>query len=177
MNEKVNYHLINEVLFYSFIVSMLENAERLLSYLGIRCRFMSHNVEANSFRQRTTLTHRYNISFLYIECRRAVGCNICVSLLKSTVLSDVMKIVPSNDDCTLHLGRYYKTLQNAATNRHVSSERTLLVDVVTLSSCIRGLDSKSNRFDKSHRFLLVGTNHTFTCDENGILALVGLLMF
>jgi hypothetical protein len=25
--------------------------------------------------------------------------------------------------------------------------------------------------------LLVGTNHTFTCDENGILALVGLLMF
>ena len=54
-----------------------------------------------------------------------------MSLLKAVVLPDVMEIISSYDDGSLHLHALCYAGQYASTNTDVSSEWTLLVNVVT----------------------------------------------
>lgn len=50
------------------------------------------------------LTSDNDITFLDGEARRAVNRDVSVSLLISVVLSDVVKIISSDDDGSSHLG-------------------------------------------------------------------------
>ena len=57
-----------------------------------------------------------------------------MSLLVAFVLPDVVQVVPANDYSPLHLHALHDASQDAAPDRHVPSERALLVNVCPLDS-------------------------------------------
>ena len=62
--------------------------------------------------------------------------HVLVSLLKSVVLLDVMKVIPPDDYGPLHLHSCDDAGQDTATDVYVAGEGTLLVDVVAIS-CLK----------------------------------------
>nr|CAD7459969.1 unnamed protein product [Timema tahoe] len=59
--------------------------------------------------------------------RREVNRHISVSFLKSVVLPNIMQIVPSDDNSSLHLHLLHNSCQDTSTDRHVTRERTFFV--------------------------------------------------
>ena len=57
-----------------------------------------------------------------------------MSLLKSVVLLDVVKVVSPNDDGPLHLLALDNSRQDPPSDADITSERTLLVNVCPLNS-------------------------------------------
>jgi len=153
----------------------LEHTEGLLSGLG-PLGLVSHNVEQDSLGQRTALSNGDNISLLYSEAWTAVGMDILVPLLETTVLLDVVKVVPADDNSALHLGGGNKSLQDLTTDGDVASEGALLVNVVSLDGSIRGLDSQTNVLDPTHGLRLLGDDIALAGYEDGILGLVCLFV-
>ena len=63
------------------------------------------HVELDSLGECSALADSHDISFLDSwECWGTVSGKVLVSLLESVVLLDVMEVVPSDDDGSLHLG-------------------------------------------------------------------------
>lgn len=137
---------------------------------------MSHDVELNSLGQRTALSNSNNVTFLNSKAWTAMSMNGLVTLLETTVLLNVVKVIPTHDNGTLHLGGGDHTLQNLTTNGDVSSEGALLVDVVTLNGSIGGLDTQTDVLDPAHGLDLLGLDGTLAGDEDGILGLVGIFV-
>jgi hypothetical protein len=54
-----------------------------------------------------------------------------VTLLKAVVLPDVVQVVAAHRDGLLHLGRVHDPTKDAPTDRNVTSERALLVNIAT----------------------------------------------
>lgn len=75
---------------------------------------------------------------MYCSCLpkawRAVYRDVSVSLLKSVVLLDVVKVVSPENNRSLHLLTLHNSRQDSSTDAHIASERALLVNVFTLSS-------------------------------------------
>ena len=65
---------------------------------------LADNVEANSLGERSALTNSDNIANSKTESWWAVSGDSLVTLLKSVVLLDVVKVITTNDDGVLHLG-------------------------------------------------------------------------
>ena len=80
------------------------------------------------------------------------GC--CVSLfitrhhlntsILPSVLLDITEIVTTDNDGALHLSGNHQTLQNGSTNGNRGSERTLLINVLSVNSSLRGLDAQTH---------------------------------
>lgn len=65
----------------------------------------SENVESNSLWERSALSNSHDITNADSwECRWAMDSEVVVSLFESVVLSDVMQVISSDDDGSLHLG-------------------------------------------------------------------------
>jgi len=137
---------------------------------------VSDNIESNGLRKRTALANRDNITFLDREGRGAVGSDVLVSLFKTTVLPDVVKIISSDNDRSLHLGGDDLTREDTSSNGDISGEGALLVNEGSLDGGIRGLDSKSNVLHEAHRLLAGRSNSTLASYKDGILFLVGLFV-
>ena len=60
--------------------------------------------------------------------------HVTMSLLKTVVLLDVMKVITTDDDSPLHLHLLDDTSKNSTTNGNITSEWALLVNVGTLNS-------------------------------------------
>jgi len=134
------------------------------------------DVESNSLGERTALSDGDNISFLDREGRGAVDGNVLVSLFETTVLGNVVKVVSADDDGALHLGRNDQSLEDTSTDGNVSGEWAFLVDIGSLHSGIRGLDSQTNIAHEAHRLLALVSNSSLTSYEDGTLLLVRLLV-
>jgi len=65
------------------------------------------------------------------------------SILPS-VLLDITEIVTTDNDGALHLSGNHQTLQNSSTNGNRGSERTLLINVLSVNSSLRGLDAQTH---------------------------------
>ena len=139
---------------------------------------MGDNIEQDSLGQRTALSNGHNITLLHAEAGAAMRMNILVTLLETTVLLDVMKVVPPDNNRALHLGRDDKSLKDLSTNGDIASEWTLLVDIISLDGGIGGLDTQSNILDPTHGLDILDVlgDTTLAGDENGILRLVGLFV-
>jgi len=59
---------------------------------------------------------------------------ILVTFLEAIVLADIVQVITSNHDCSLHLHLHHDARQDSSTNAHITSKWTFLVNVVTLSS-------------------------------------------
>jgi hypothetical protein len=162
-------------LFLHFIFICLEDTEGLLSSLGA-LGFVRDNIETNGFRERTALSNGDNITVLYSECRGAMGSNVLVPFLKTTVLLDVVQVVSSDNDGPLHLGRHNLSDKNSSTDGNISCEGALLVDEAALNSRIGGLDSKTYVLNEAHGLGFGRTNGALSRNEDGILLLVSLFV-
>lgn len=58
-----------------------------------------------------------------------MAADVPVALLETAVLANVVQVVPSDDDRTLHLGLGHHSSEDAATDGDITGERALLVDV------------------------------------------------
>jgi len=153
----------------------LKNAESLFSSFGT-LRFVSNNIESYSLREGATLTNGNNISFLDRKGGTAMGSNILVSLFKTTILSNVVKVVSSNNKSSLHLSGNNLSRENSTSDRHVASERTFFVDKRSFNSGVRGLNTEANILHKANGLLAGGPDCAFTSNEHSILLLVGLFV-
>ena len=134
---------------------------------------MGHDIELDSLSQRTALTDGHNVAFLHGETGATMSVDVLVTLLETTVLLDVVEVIPTNDNGALHLRGDDKPLQDLTTDGDVSGEGTLLVNVISLDGGVRGLDAKTDVLYPAHRFDLLGADAALACDEDCILGLVG----
>ena len=137
---------------------------------------VSNHVESDRLGKRTALSNGNNVSFLDRESRRAVGSNIGVTLLETTVLLNVMQVITSDNNGSSHLGGDDNTLHDGTTDGHISGKRALFVDIVSLNGGHGRLDTKTHALDKAHGLVALVANGTLASHENGILLLVRLFV-
>ncbi len=91
---------------------------------------MLNDIEFNSLCQRSALADGDNVTFSDIDKRRrAVNGNIFVSLGETSVFGHVLQVISADNKSSLHFVGDDQSLQNAATNGHISSERAFLVNI------------------------------------------------
>jgi len=73
--------------------------------------------------------------------------HIPVPFLEPIVFLNIMQIVPSDDNCSLHLHFLHHARQNPTSNGYVASEWTLLVEVSAIGRLSWNFEPKPNRFD------------------------------
>lgn len=71
--------------------------------------------------------------------------HIAMSLLKSVIFSDIMQIITSNDNGSLHFHLLNDSGQDTSANGNVSSERAFFVNVGAFDGLIRINKNKYNR--------------------------------
>jgi len=72
-----------------------------------------------------------------------VDAHVLVALLEAVVLPYVVQILASDDDSALHLHLLDNSGQDAAADRNVARERTLLVNVHARNRLLRSLEAKA----------------------------------
>eukprot|EP00553_Chaetoceros_curvisetus_P015547 CAMPEP_0204647880 /NCGR_PEP_ID=MMETSP0718-20130828/6838_1 /ASSEMBLY_ACC=CAM_ASM_000674 /TAXON_ID=230516 /ORGANISM="Chaetoceros curvisetus" /LENGTH=195 /DNA_ID=CAMNT_0051670563 /DNA_START=68 /DNA_END=655 /DNA_ORIENTATION=- len=154
----------------------LESTEGLLSSLSVNSSLVSNNIEFNSLTQGTALSNGNNITLLDVEGWGAMGRNILVPLLKTPVLGNVVKVIPTDHNGSLHLGGDDESLEDTSTDGYVSSEGALLVNVCSLNGSVGGLNSKADGAGVTHGLLTLASYDALAGNEDGILALVGLFV-
>merc|ERR1719253_1659984 len=140
----------------------LEDAEGLLAGAGVLGGLVSDDVEPNGLGEGTALSDSDDVTLLDLEGGRAVSGKVLVTLLETTVLGDVVEVVPADDDSVLHLGGHDDALEDAATDGDVAGGG--------------GLDTKADGADEAHGLLAAVADRALASDEDGILALVSLLV-
>lgn len=107
-------------IFYLAESSELDQSEDLLDVTEDGVWLDLQHVELHSLGQLSALTNGHDITFLNSESWGDVSWDIVVSLLVSVVFSDVVKVVSSDDDGSVHLGR------DADSSKKVSSQQTVI---------------------------------------------------
>ena len=67
--------------------------------------------------------------------------DVSVSLLVSLVLSNVVKVVSSDDDGVLHLGRGHHSSDDSASDTDITSEGAFLIYIGSANGIIGGVES------------------------------------
>ena len=81
-------------------------SEGLLAAAGLLLGVELDNVEADGLGERSALANGHDVTLLNTgEGGRAVSGDVLVSLLESVVLLDVVQVVSSHNDGSLHLSR------------------------------------------------------------------------
>jgi len=101
-----------------------------------------------------------------------VNSHIPMSLLKPVVLANIMKIVATDDDGSLHLHLGDDPSQNPPSNRDISCEGTFLVDVSSIRRLAWSLESKSDTVTPPQ---ILGLLDNLGIEEDGRLLLEGSL--
>ena len=70
--------------------------------------------------------------------------HVRVALFETIVLLDMVKIVATNDDGTLHFLLDHHTFQDTPANADGAGERTFLVDVCAFNCNARSFEAKTN---------------------------------
>lgn len=82
------------------------------------------DVEADSFAEWSTFTYSHNVSHLHVpEAWTKVHRHVSMPLLESLVLFNVVQVVASDHNCSLHFHFLDNTCQNASTDGHVPKWR------------------------------------------------------
>jgi hypothetical protein len=76
-----------------------------------------------------------------IESRRNVSRDVLVTLFVTVVLGDVVKVITTDNEGTLHLGRGDNTSKDTTLDVDFTDERTLLVNVGTGLGFLGGLET------------------------------------
>jgi small subunit ribosomal protein S11e len=104
----------------------------------------SDNIESDGLGDWSALSDSDDITFIDTEAWGAMGSNVFMSLLESVVFTDVVEIVASKNNGVLHLVRDAHSLEDSASNRHISGEWALFINILTINSLLWGLESETN---------------------------------
>lgn len=126
-------------LLVSFYLFNLELVELLVSLTSSSSNLQ--DVESNGLGDWSTLTNGNNVTNLDTESWGDVDWNVLVSLFVSVVFWNVVQVVSSDDDGTVHLGGNNGTRQDLTTDGNQTSEWTLLVNVRTFDGGLWGLET------------------------------------
>lgn len=99
------------------------------------------DVESNGLGDWSTLTNGNNVTNLDTESWGDVDWDVLVSLFVSVVLWNVVQVVSSDDDGTVHSGGDNGTSQDLTTDGNGTDKWTLLVNVRTFNSGLWGLET------------------------------------
>lgn len=116
----------------------LEFGELLVRLSG---RGNFYDVESNGLGDWSTLTNGNDVTNFDTESWGDVNWNVLVSLFVSVVLWNVVQVVSSDDDSTVHLGGDDGTSQDLTTDRNQTGEWTFLVNVRTFNGGSWGLET------------------------------------
>ena len=119
------------------------------------------NVEPYGLGKRSALTGSDDVSFLDSEARAAVDRDISVSFFVTVILADVVEVVSSDDDGSVHFGGDDHTLEDSASDGDISGEGAFFVDVFSLDSFFGGFDAESDFFVVSDTFFGFGGSELF----------------
>ncbi len=110
----------------------LEDTEDLLDGEGsVDSGLVLKDVESDGLGKGSALANGHDVAFLYVdEGRRDVHGEVAVSLLESSVLSNILQVISSADNGSLHFVGDNHALEDTTADRNVASEGALLVDVV-----------------------------------------------
>ena len=95
-----------------------------------------------------------------------------VSLLETIVLRDIVEIIASNHDRSLHLHFRHDAVQYAAANAHVARERAFFIDVRSLDRFARRFEAQADASHESALFFRRLPDQAFLVFEYGRLLLV-----
>ena len=107
------------------------------------------DVEVNGLAERSTFTDDDNISFLDWESWWAMDWKISVSLFISIVFGNVVEIISSDNDGSLHLCGDTDSLEDLSSDWNVAGEWALFVNVGWFDGFLWGSESKSDVFEVS----------------------------
>ena len=107
------------------------------------------DVETNSLAKRSAFTNDNNISFFDWESWWAVNWNVSVSLFVSVVFWNVVKIISSDDNGSLHFGWDADTLEDFSSDWYVAGEWTFFINVSRFDGFLWSSESKSDVFEIS----------------------------
>ncbi len=79
-----------------------------------------------------------------------MGRDIAMPLLVTVVFGHIVKVISSDNNCSLHLGRDHDSLEDLASDGDLAGEWALLIDIVGLDSFLGGLEAKSYILVVSH---------------------------
>lgn len=104
------------------------------------------DVESDGFRQWSTLTNGNDVTFRNSESWGNVSSQVLVSFFVSVVFWNVMQVVSSDDNRSVHLSRNNSTGQNSTSDGDFTSEWTFLVNVRTFNGRFWGLEAQTDIF-------------------------------
>ena len=154
------------------MITLLENTKGFLDLRSLG--FVSQHVETNRLGKRAALSNGYDVSLLDGEGRGAVDGNVLVTLFETTVLGNVVQIVPPDNNGSLHFGGNDLSLEDTASNGHAACKGALFVNIVAFNCGCRGLYAQTNISHKAHGLLAGISNSTLSSYKDGILLLIGL---
>lgn len=99
------------------------------------------DVESNGLRDWSTLTNGNDITFLDTESWGNVSSDVLVSLFVSVIFWNVVQVVSSDDDSSVHFGGDNSTGQDLTSDGDSTNEWTLLVNVSTFNGGLWGLET------------------------------------
>ena len=104
-----------------------------------------------------------------LEGGGAVSRDVGVSLLVSAILFNIVEVISSDDDGSVHFGADAHSLKNTTSDGDVSGEGALLVDVVALNGVSGGVEAQTDFFEVSESVHFLGHlagNDVISFDDN-----------
>lgn len=115
------------------------------------------HIEADGLAEGSALADDHDITLLDGESGRDVDGDVHVPLFVAVVLGDVVEVVPTHNDGSLHLGGDDYGLENTAANADLAGERALLVDVVAFDGFLGRLEAEADALEvAAASFALLG---------------------
>lgn len=121
--------------------SNLEHDELLLQVTGNLGWLNSEDVESDTLGEWSALSNGDNISWLNSESWGAVSLQRGMSLLESLEFSNVVEVISSNNDGSVHFVRDDESLVQLSSDGWESSEWAFVVNVVSVLSFLWDLES------------------------------------
>ena len=123
------------------------------------------------------MTYSDNVTFFGGKGWADVRGDILVALFITTVFRNVMKVVSSDDNSSLHFRGDTNTFQNTPTNRDIASERAFFVNIISFDSSFRSFKPKANTaVVASDTFHFLPQTLGFLTNEDGVLLLERLFV-
>ena len=128
-----------------FFWSCSEHDEGLSDVALHKLLLDSEHVEPDGLAEWSALTYGDDVADLRsCEGWTQVCWQVVMSLLKSVVLFDVMEVISSQNDSSLHLVRQHDTFEDSSSDTHVRGEWTLLINVVAIPGIKWRLETYTN---------------------------------
>ena len=128
-------------------------------------------VETDSLAERSALTNDSDVTFLDWESWGAVNWDVSVSFFVSIVFRDVVKVISSDNNSSLHFGWDHDTLEDSSSDGDVAGEGAFLIDVGGFNGFLGGSESESDVLEISDAWSGLFSEEFFSVEEDRVLFL------